>query len=159
MSVCVFWFLFVRYKYMCLVSEGDRVETCGSGRYSSRAEPHRDSDSLASRAAGQPWGACHTWLLRCRQGSCPGHPGPRPGAGSQRHLGSAHITEGLVGKLRQDEGCPVHVRVAGSELPLSHLLLPQLLHRHLHLVRGFLLLCVKPTWPGKSGRRGAACPQ
>lgn len=33
-----------------------------------------------------------------------------------------------MGKLGQDRGCPVHVRVVVSQLPLLHLLLHQQLH-------------------------------
>ena len=43
-------------------------------------------------------------------------------------LGSAHIIQGLAGKLRQDEGCPVHIRIVVFQLNLFHLLvcpLPQ----------------------------------
>ena len=43
-------------------------------------------------------------------------------------LGSAHIIQGLADKLRQDEGCPVHIRIVVFQLHLFHLLvcpLPQ----------------------------------
>ena len=41
-------------------------------------------------------------------------------------LGSAHTIRGLAGKLTQDEGCPVHIRIVAFQLHLFHLLLCQL---------------------------------
>lgn len=41
----------------------------------------------------------------CWRGSCPGLPGPRSCACWQRHLGSAHVVQGLVGHEASSGGC------------------------------------------------------
>lgn len=70
----------------------------------------------------------------------------------------------LAGKLRQDEGRPVHVRVVVSQLHLFHLLLRQRLHRLLEVgvlgagrggegrVKGGLSVPTGPCQPRTAGR-------